>query len=514
MSLLLSALLVGAAPGPKGMTVRWFPAHETTATATVVRIDPNGTHESPVHIDHPAASDSAAGFNELGDVRLAIANGHAWVDSTAVRGTQYQYEVTLSDGETGTSTLSPPAGASPDLSRYRVASIEASGGDRFVHLTMRSSLGRGNFAIYRSTGGAFSRVAIALATTNPASYNDPAPVGTAVAYRVSVIDLFGNEGPQSTTVHATASDLHPPSPPLHLHSQATANAIVLSWDASTDPLASGYVVLRKTPGRKPAQIAQLGADARTYSDRVTPGMFYLYDVRTRSRYNVIGTTAGGASAMVAKTTPPDAPLGLRAQVKDGALNLTWRASHDPTTHRYEVFVRADAKNKPLLLAQLPTTTLAYNVSLPPGSTTAYTYGVGAQDGFGNKAAPTIWVAARLAQPSPSPSPRAKPKAPAAIVLPVAPQPRATMLADGITVQLDWAPISGALGYQIVRRNANGTFSTIAPYVRALSYHDVLAPGSTGTFSYALRVITRSGEGPTGAETSIHAQAHANLHPNR
>src|SRR5215469_11083331 len=116
MSLLLSAMLVGAAPGPKGMVVRWFPAHATTATATIVRIDPSGTREAPVHVSHPSTSSNPAPLAELADVDAAIANGDAWVDPNAVRGTQYRYEVTLSDGENGSSTLSPPAGASPPLS--------------------------------------------------------------------------------------------------------------------------------------------------------------------------------------------------------------------------------------------------------------------------------------------------------------------------------------------------------------------------------------------------------------
>ncbi|MHB8147871.1 MAG: hypothetical protein ACYDGM_11520 [Vulcanimicrobiaceae bacterium] len=105
-----SALTVTAAPGPRGMTVRWFP-HDGTREliATVVRIDPSGARETLGQVRRSTTKAAQAEnarldsgglgtLAEFGDLDLALTRGIAYIDSTAIKGARYRYDVTLSDG--------------------------------------------------------------------------------------------------------------------------------------------------------------------------------------------------------------------------------------------------------------------------------------------------------------------------------------------------------------------------------------------------------------------------------
>jgi len=587
---LLAALSVVAAPGPRGMTVRWFP-HSPNAplVATVVRIDPDGKREPPVRVERPAAASAfnadvdkrgVGFFANAGGVDVALMRGTAYVDAGALAGRRYQYAVTLSDGESGLSPISPPAGTRPPLNDYRVTMLSARTGDRRVVLTMQSATHHGNFNVYRSAGAAFARIAQVIGYEKGSEYDDAAaPLHRRIAYRVTVVDAFDNEGPPSQIVYGIARDLHRAPAPRNLRVRAMGNALLVSWDASPDASIGGYDVFRAEPPHAYVRIAQLGAQARRFADRVTPATKYVYDVRARSVDGVDGYTTGGAASFLPKTTPPDAPSGLAAKPSRDAVALSWNPSRDPATQDYEVYRRAP-KAQAFLLKIVPVARRSYSDRLPMDARANYEYGVGAVDRFGNRAMPSKWVAARpvrttIAQAA---APIGVTYAGGAVTIamvpivdedviaqrvlraddghalralaslhvdqtryvdrsvraghryayalatierggmqgavsktlgvfipiPVAsgPAPQVRLLADKRTVELHWPRASGLLGYQLVRRNPDGSRVVVEPLLRAFAYRDPLPKGARGRYAYALREIAPTGAGALGHFTWI------------
>lgn len=496
-----AALSAAAAPGPRGMIVRWFP-HEATRelVATVVRIDPTGARVALGQVRRPTTDAARATnkridtggtgtFAEFGTLDLALTRGVAYVDNTATKGIQYRYEVALADGERGTSNLSPPAGTRPPVAHYRVTSLSAKAGDRKVELTMQSVTGHGNFNIYRSADGrTFARVGSALGTPSGTHYIDsPAPTGVRTGYRVTVVDAFDNEGPPSTVVYATAQDLHRPLPVTALEARAGTNEVALSWNGVADPSIASYQVLRGIDDAKVTPLATVSSSAQRYDDRVAAGHIYHYDVVAKTRAGILGYASGGATAVVGKTTPPDAPANLVAKAQRDGIVLAWQASRDSSVHMYNVYRRAES-GAPFLLAQVPSTTRSFNVQVPIDSVTSYAYGVGAQDRFGNAVLPSRWVTERPLRSS----------------LPVSSKPAAVRLGDGVitvsVVPLVDPDITAQRLYRGDNGNAARAIATLKP--AATLYSDrALQPGHS--YAYALAAIARGGsEGTRSAQVAI------------
>ena len=160
-----------------------------------------------------------------------------------------------------------------------------------------------------------------------------------------------------------------------------------------DPTIVAYQVLRGTDDAKMTQRAMLSASAQRYDDEVVQGHIYHYEVLATTRSGILGYPSGGATAVVGKTTPPDAPGNLVAKTQREGITLSWQASRDTSVHTYNVYRRAE-KNEPFLLAQVPATTHSFVVQVPADSVNTYAYGVGAQDRFGNMVLPARWVTAR------------------------------------------------------------------------------------------------------------------------
>ncbi|MHB1551117.1 MAG: fibronectin type III domain-containing protein [Vulcanimicrobiaceae bacterium] len=587
-----SAMRVFAAPGPQGMTVRWLPARlNEPLIAHVVRIAPDGSRVALRDVQRPMDTRSAA-FNAsvdrkqqgaiaaIGPIETALVRGIAFIDAGARNGLRYRYDITLSDGERGNSNLTPPAGAKPRAGRMAVDHIAAVSEDRKIRIVVTPAIHSGFIRVFRSDGGPYQAIAmVPCQGEGNTVYEDRAQPGTRYSYRVAWIDIFGNTGPQSMIVGAIAKDLHQPMPVLGVRVRSRGAIVSVSWQRSTDRSLAGYDVYRAAANSRAVRIASVSASRSSYQDRVTPGSIVQYDVRARTVAGIEGMPSSGASLLVSKTLPPDAPAALVAKPLSDGVELSWRASRDPTVDRYNVYRRAE-QDKRSLLAQVPASARAFEVRMPKNSLAAYAYGIGAQDRFGNRVMPNRWVEARPLRTSlpQSASPikvrahdgivsvyvaplvdpdlsgqrlyrsedgrsaraiaKLAPKAAryddravraghryayalAAIAsngsegkrsaqvsvqvpapLPRAPTISARLLRDGMTVELRWPQSSGIVGYMVLRRGPNGATATIAPFVAAFAYRDVLPEGAHGSYAYAVRIVTRSGVSPLGPFTSV------------
>jgi hypothetical protein len=568
---LLLAMTVWAAPGPNGMTIRWTPkAANDALTAHVVRIAPSGSRRALADAHQLADPKRLGAFAEISTIDIALERGFAAVDTGAQSGVRYRYEVTLSDGESGTSNLAPPAGAKPRLQRMAITKIESVAEDRRIRLIVQPLQHGGFIRVFRSAGAAFTPVATLVCQgSGDTIYEDNVPAGRRYAYRAAWIDIFGNIGPQSSTTFGIAKDLHHPAAIGGVRAVARGNTVLLSWQRSSDGAVRTYDVFRGYANENSVRIATVSATATSFQDRVPEGSIVRYDVRARTAAGIEGYPGSGASLLVPKTSPPDSPSGLTARAVADGIDLEWMPSRDRTVTRYDVFRRVN--RMPVLLAQVAASSRAFHVALPQGSLASYEYGVGAQDRFGNRVLPARWVTARVARKLPAAAaPLAASFNSGAVTVAVAPltdpdvaaqrlyrrtdgaaaasiaplSPKATayrdvnvhpghrydyalaavakngtigarsawvtaripalaphapavsahLLRDRLTVELRWRrPTQRIAGYMIVRRAPNGTTVTVAPLVRAFVYRDVLLPNVHGAFSYALRIVTASGE---------------------
>ncbi len=390
------SMLVVAGNGPHGVAVRWFGTGlKNGESATISRIDAGKTTALATVTMH--VNTRTGVFAEFVPLASALANGEAFVDTHVKRGESVRYQVSV--GTTSASTSGAvrvqPGHIDPSYAIAGVRGRAALGGVR-IAIAQRTHAAA-IAVIERERGGAYRVLGstIPLESGKPAIFFDAtAPIGVTTHYRVHLEDLFGNASARSVALSVVARDLRAPLA-VHLQARAAAKAVLLVWShPASAPVVAGFDVYRRPFHGTFAKIASVAAGATSYRDNAPPGPSYEYAVRARSTNGVEGAPSNGVFAFVKKTTPPDAPSGLVARRKNGAIALRWNASHDPTTFEYLVY-RRDGKAAPVLLTSLATATRTYVDRLPAGSITTYAYGVGAMDTSGNRAQPSRWVDARV-----------------------------------------------------------------------------------------------------------------------
>jgi fibronectin type 3 domain-containing protein len=499
-----SSLSVFAAPGPAGMTVRWVPAHaKEPLTATVVRIASDGSRATLAQVSRPNDAASQA-FNAavdrhrqgvialVGTIQTALMRGDAVIDPGVRAGLRYRYQVTLSDGESGTSNLSPPAGAKPRLDKMTIVRLTAVGEDRRIRLIVTPQVHGGLLQISRSTGGLFEAVAtVACQGRGDTIYQERVTAGQPYTYRVAWIDIFGNVGPESQPVSATAKDLHQAMPVLGLRTSAEGSLVTLSWQASSDRTVASYDVYRGATNSRLARIASVEVPRTVYQDRAMPGSILRYDVRARTRAGVEGMPSSGVSLLVPKKTPPDAPKNLAARPQRDGVELSWSPSRDPTVNRYNIYRRA-AAGTGTLLAQVTASQHSFAVKLPENTIAAYAYGIGATDRFGNRTMPAEWVTARALRTS----------------IPVASAPL-RVRAKGVGVWLTLAPLvdPDVIALELYRRADGGAVERLVKVSPDTTSYEDRSVRAGHKYAYSVAAVLRAGgEGKRSAESSVRLAA--------
>ncbi|MHB8461622.1 MAG: fibronectin type III domain-containing protein [Vulcanimicrobiaceae bacterium] len=502
-------ITVLAGRGPQGVVVRWIPSDPSIAqTATLVRIAANGARSAPITVQAPTTYAAAVaagahlpteammftswssqlrsqklfGLAIVGSLDDALAFGDAYIDRAAPRTGTFRYEVRLSDG---TSATSPPLIAATAASALHIAEATATGGNlnNMIHVKTTSPL----VSIERATGGAFTRVASMLVIGGTTTYTDTsAPIGIRTAYRVRATDMFGNLGPVSGMLYATARDRTALPAPTNLRANATSAGISLSWTAQRDSRLAGYEVLRGTSTHDLKPLRRLSASQTSYFDAAPPGSTFHYDVRSVSRFGIVGAQGGQTVVTRPKTTPPDAPSGLKVTRRHDAIALSWNANHDPTTDVYEVYRRI-ATSAPLLLAQIPRNAARSFVDrLPKDSIATYEYGVGAQDRFGNRSLPAHWLAARTLRDT----------------LPTVFPPLAARLApDGaVTIFLSPRNDPDIAAMRILRASDGGTSTTLAQIHPDVTHYRDVHVMAGHRYAYALELVYASNRTSAASST--------------
>jgi fibronectin type 3 domain-containing protein len=177
------------------------------------------------------------------------------------------------------------------------------------------------FRIERSADSKlFTLMATAGATST--SYSDTNLAGsTTYYYRVRAFNTAGDSA-SSNVASATTPSGSLPAPPTNLMATAaSATAVKLSW-ADNSSTETGFNVERSVDNITFTQIAQLGANATTFTDSgLSAGTTYFYRVRA---YSTAGSSSYSNAAAVTTPAPPSPPTNLKLTVDAARLtNLQW-----------------------------------------------------------------------------------------------------------------------------------------------------------------------------------------------
>ena len=300
-------------------------------------------------------------------------------------------------------------------------------------------------------------------------------------------------GPWSDTeIQRVRSD--PPSAPGALGH----DGVSLSWSAPTHDALTGYRVLRGADASSLDTLAELGVDARSYTDTATDGA-------TTYHYAVVALSQDGdsprSSAVTATTPPrtpvtpviagaPAAPEGLTGTLDgNGGVTLSWTDPNDSAITGYRVLRGADARSLVVIAEDTGSAAVSYTDAAPAANAT-HVYAVQARNATGLSQLSAAFSATTLNPPF-----------------------GLDTDAGAFDVTLTWrAPDSeGITGYQVLRGDSADEMTVIADDTgnTDTSYTDAPVTPET-TYYYAVRARSAQGTGPASPAHLVTTSAAASL----
>ena len=200
----------------------------------------------------------------------------------------------------------------------------------------------------------------------------------------------GWSGPWSDTeIQRVRSD--PPQAPGALGvGVVDHDGVSLSWSAPTHDVLTGYRVLRGAGAASLDTLAELGVDARSYTDTATDGA-------TTYHYVIVALSQDGdsprSSAVTATTPPrtpvtpviagaPAAPTGLTGALDgNGGVTLSWTDPYDSAITGYRVLRGADARSLVVIAEDTGSAAVSYTDAAPAANAT-HVYAVQARNAAG------------------------------------------------------------------------------------------------------------------------------------
>lgn len=174
------------------------------------------------------------------------------------------------------------------------------------------------YRLYRAgeQGGPYTRLGSGEVDASEPRYVDASVVRNASYwYRVSAVDVNGNESPPSEPVAGTALDVTPPAVPqgFKVRELDTGHDLEISWKANTEDDLAGYTLYRAADPEGPFEaVASLQAGATSYLDTgLVQGQWYYY------RLTALDTTGNESEATATRGARPRQAVTVEVS-QDGA----------------------------------------------------------------------------------------------------------------------------------------------------------------------------------------------------
>jgi len=356
--------------------------------------------------------------------KVGAALGRTYVDAGLARGGLYTYRVVFTDSA-GRETPRALTG------RVRVVDappapptgLKAQVGDRTVTVAWAYPRYRGDsgdnvfgFLVYRADAPAapFHRI-----TPTPVIRDDASPLeisdldvtnGAEYRYRVTAVDVSGQEGAASAVLAVSPVDRTPPGIPADVAATPVTGGASIVWRMAPEPDAAGYQVERATRREGPytrltAALVPAGTPAFT-DTAAAAGARYFYRVRAVDRSGNASEPSNPAIVTLPDVTPPPAPGGLDVRVAGRRVTLRWRPVAAADLAGYFVYRSGDG-GRPIRLFREPRRDTVFvdsgaaGTGLPPGA--RLTWGVSAVDRTGNESGRTEGMAQIVDDEPPGPA---------------------------------------------------------------------------------------------------------------
>lgn len=294
--------------------------------------------------------------------------------------------------------------------------------------------------------------------------------GVVYEYRVAAFNK-GGVGPFSAVVLA-----QPVAKPIGVTAVAGDRQVTIAWQPSAG--ASSYTLLRSFSSAADtfAEVATGVAGSPYVDGNLTNGTKHYYRVRA---VTPLGSGAPSSVVWAIPQIPPPAapPTNLTGTPGNGRVTLVW----DPveTATSYRVYRATAGVWEPKSIGSTTTTTFK-NYNLTNG--TAYSYKVAARNAGGDGPSSQVITL----------TPEAAPAAPTNI----------TALAGDGQVALSWAPVSGALGYNVYRGTTSNRQAALAVATGLTTPGFLDRPLQNGpTYFYKVTAFNVGGESLRSAEVS-------------
>jgi fibronectin type 3 domain-containing protein len=198
------------------------------------------------------------------------------------------------------------------------------------------------YAIYRASKpeGPFTQIDYVNGRENQqyvddGSWDHPLKNDTTYWYRLHAVNVVEVQSPDSSTVSATTK----PAPQAVTGVQATSGLfrqIKLSWQPNPEPDIQVYEIYRgMIVSDINTKVTSVKPQKTSYTDRsLEDDRTYWYQIRAVDRDGL----SGKRSAVIQATTkqPPVRPTGLKAEINDKGIMLSWKINPEQDIDHYEV----------------------------------------------------------------------------------------------------------------------------------------------------------------------------------
>ena len=406
-------------------------------------------------------------------------------------GVAYTFQVRAVNGE-GVGDASVPASATPQGRPGAPTGLAAELGDGEVRLSWDDP-GDGSITKYQvwvSGSGASNLSEDVAGSSSSTTSHTVTGLTNGAGYTFYVRAV--NEAGEGSYRSVYAELVWAPGAPAGLTATAGDRQVALRWEAGADNWSAitRYEYRWSTDGGTSwdqdwTNIYKSSAATRSRTVRgLSNGVAYTFQVRA-----VNGEGVGEASALVSATPQdrPGAPTGLAAELGDGEVRLSWDDPGDGSITKYQVRVDGSGSNEWEDMAGSGATTTSHTVNgLANGG--EYTFQIRAVNGQGVGDASALVSAASLSRPG-------------------ALAGLAAAAAEG-EVRLSWDdPGNASITKYQMRQGQPRWFqpwsgwTDIAGSGAATTSHTVSGLANGGEYTFQIRAVNDSGEGPESASTT-------------
>ena len=279
--------------------------------------------------------------------------GRWFEDSNITIGNSYTYKIifeTMSGSVTDSLIKTVKA---LELIPNAPTSLELTAGNKQIHLEWKYPKWKADFSdlgfrynVYRKEGlGEFKKINKNILIRDDSSTPDYDDIwlsdGTKYSYKVTILDLVGNESAASNIVEVVLKDKTPPAIVNGVMAEAFKDGMRLSWNMNRELDTKGYNIYRAESLSGPFKKINKNlvmADKPFYNDTtIATKTQYFFSISAVDTAGNEGDLSNGKSTYLKDNFPPDAPTNLTYKIVNNKVELSWKNAKAKDITGYNVY---------------------------------------------------------------------------------------------------------------------------------------------------------------------------------